>query len=65
MQEFLEDEWFYVGDPSGVYDSKTTEAVNAFQAFYKEEILDPGGYLAPTGYWYPATRRKANALVCE
>lgn len=65
MQEFLVDQWWYIGDPSGMYDDKTTQAVSAFQAYYKEDILDPGGYTSPTGYRYPATRRKANTLVCE
>jgi len=65
LQNFLQDQWLYSWEPNGVYDERTTEAVNAFQAFYKSEILDPGWYTAPTWYRYPATRRKANELACE
>jgi hypothetical protein len=65
LQQFLVEQWLYSGTPNGIYDERTTEAVNAFQAFYKSDILEPGGYTSPTGFWYPATRRKANSLACE
>lgn len=65
MQKFLQEEGLYSGEPNGIFDDKSVEAVNAFQAFYKEDILTPGGYTSPTWAWYPATRRKANSIVCE
>lgn len=64
MQLFLKQQWFFSADATGYYGDLTTQAVNAFQVFYKADILDPGGYSAPTDQRYPATRKKANNIAC-
>jgi hypothetical protein len=50
---------------SGFYDVPTLNAVNAFQAKYRVDILDPWGHDAPTGYVYLTTRKQVNEIYCR
>ena len=49
----------------GVYDSNDVAAVKAFQLEHKQEILDPWGIAAPTGYVYTTTIKKMKEIACE
>lgn len=49
----------------GVYENADVEAVKAFQLKHKEEILDPWGIAAPTGYVYTTTIKKMKEIACE
>jgi protocatechuate 3,4-dioxygenase beta subunit len=51
-------------DVNGIYDTKTFEAVKAFQLKYADEILKPWGLTAPTGFTYLTTRKKLNEVFC-
>lgn len=47
---------------TGNFYGYTLAGVKAFQSKYASEILLPNGLLAPTGYWGPASIKKANQL---
>lgn len=64
MQDFLAAQGFFTHDSTWKYGDITEQAVNAFQMYHKEMILDPAYYPWPTGNRYPATRRKANEILC-
>jgi len=49
---------------TGVFDEATLRAVNAFQMKYQDEILNPWGLEAPTGYVYKLTLAKINEIIC-
>jgi hypothetical protein len=49
---------------TGVYDTATLAAVNAFQAKYSSDVLKPWGIDAPTGLVYLSTVRFINLLEC-
>jgi hypothetical protein len=46
------------------FDQATQDAIKKFQQKYFDDILKPAKEKAPTGFWGPSTRRKANALFC-
>jgi len=50
---------------TGVFDQGTLTAVNAFQTKYAEDILEPWGHTAPTGYVYILTLKKINEIYCQ
>jgi len=49
----------------GVFDANTDAAVRAFQLKYRDDILDPWGHTASTGYVYITTRQKINEIYCN
>lgn len=49
---------------TGIFDQATFDAVSVFQEKYKEDILEPWGYDAPTGYVYITTKNKINEIFC-
>lgn len=51
-----------VGMETSTFGPATKGAVMKFQAKYASEVLAPAGLSAPTGYWGPSSRAKANAL---
>lgn len=70
LQNFLKTEVNPNLISTGVYDTATQNAVNAFQLKYKSEILAPWVPLGlpsdttPTGFVYKTTQRKVNNLMC-
>lgn len=50
---------------TGIFDSQTLAAVNAFQAKYAADILAPWGVSTPTGQVYSTTMKKINELFCK
>lgn len=64
LQAFL-NKWMDAGLPiTGIYDTLTMQAVNAFQLKYADEILAPWGLTRPTGIVYQTTLRQINSLEC-
>lgn len=52
-------------DITGVYDTKTTAAVKAFQEKYRSQILAPWGLSSGTGFVYLTTQKKINEIYCK
>lgn len=52
-------------DANGTFDSKTLDAVEAFQAKYLNDIMIPWGSSNPTGQVYFTTRKKINEIYCK
>jgi len=50
---------------TGIYDTKTLAAVNAFQTKYASEVLIPWGLKKSTGFVYLTTRKKINEVYCN
>lgn len=64
MQELLISEGLLpVGLNTGLFAGRSLAAVKAFQTKYTSEILAPNGLMWPTGFWGPASIKKANQLV--
>ncbi len=61
LQYYLSKLWFYNWPENGIYDSKTIEAVYAFQL--KHWILDLNAPLKLRGYLWPSTRAKLNQII--
>jgi hypothetical protein len=53
------------GKETIVFNALTRDAVKKFQQKYAGEILQPVNEPAPTGFWGPFTRKKANELLCS
>jgi hypothetical protein len=53
------------GKETSQFNTAVADAVKKFQVAYFDEVLKAAGEAAPTGFWGPYTRRKANALVCN
>ena len=62
IQKFLIDQGYKDVQASGFFGPATQNAISAFQAKYRSEILDPAGFKNPTGMWGPATAKKASSL---
>ncbi|MFZ2593518.1 MAG: peptidoglycan-binding domain-containing protein [Minisyncoccia bacterium] len=52
------------GAETKFFGSRMFDAVKRFQRKYASEILSAVNLDAPSGYWGPSTRAKANALAC-
>jgi uncharacterized repeat protein (TIGR01451 family) len=52
-------------ETTGVYDTTTVQALKEFQARHKEDVLEPWGLDAPTGYVYHTTRKEINQVYCR
>lgn len=50
---------------TGIFDSATLAAVNAFQAKYSTDVLLPWGTKNPTGQVFYTTTKKINELYCK
>ena len=50
---------------SGIYDTATRDAVNAFQEKYRDDVLTPWGLTSHTGYVYITTKRQINTVYCS
>ena len=53
---------FPEGEVTGYFDQDTEDAVNRFQDFFREDILDPHGFENPTGIVAGSTQSKLNEL---
>lgn len=65
LQSFLND---FEGNSlaiTGIYDAPTLAAVNAFQAKYAAEVLQPWGMRGPSGYVYYTTQKMINTIYCR
>lgn len=69
LQFFLNGQGWFI-PVTGVFDAATDQAVRAFQAAHKIDVLDPwvnAGHMStshPTGWVYQLTRWKINNMVC-
>lgn len=63
VQQFLFMQNMYSGPITSYFGPLTESAVKRFQSLYKKDILEPLGLQSPTGWWYPATRTKANTIL--
>ncbi|MCR4328179.1 MAG: peptidoglycan-binding protein [Patescibacteria group bacterium] len=50
---------------NGTFDQATFDAVSVFQERYADDILEPWGTKAPTGYVYITTLHKMNEIICS
>lgn len=50
---------------TGVYDEASYRAVGVFQKKYNIDVLDPWGFIDPTGWVYYTTRKKVNEIYCK
>ena len=48
-----------------VFDRATFDAVSRFQNKYFDDILEPWGHKAPTGFVYILTKKKINEIYCN
>ncbi len=64
LQNFLNGEMGSGLVVNGIFDSKTEDAVKAFQLKYKTDIMDPWHVTKPTGIVYKTTLRKIKNLMC-
>lgn len=48
-----------------VFDQATYDAVSRFQNKYFNDILEPWGHKAPTGFVYILTKKKVNEIYCN
>lgn len=64
LETFLISQWEKL-TIDGVYDATDIEAVKNFQLEYKQDILDPWGIVAPTGYVFTTTIKKMKEIACE
>lgn len=64
LEKFLISRWENL-EIDGNYGQKDFEAVKRFQTEYKEEILDPWGVTAPTGFVFRTTVKKINEIACK
>ncbi len=62
VKEFLKEQGLFEGIIDNNFDQTLFEAVKKFQSQYSKEILAPLKINQPTGYWYAATRKKADQL---
>lgn len=58
----LEDDFYPEGEITGFFDEETKNAVNRFQEFYAEDILEPHGFTSGTGMVAGSTQKKLNEL---
>jgi len=65
LQSFLKDSQKLDVDVNGIFDQKTFNAVEVFQAKYKPDILTPWGHTDSTGFVYILTKKKINELHCN
>lgn len=65
LQIFLKNSEGLNVDINGIFDQKTLDAVNAFQAKYVEETMAPWGATIPSGQVFYTTKNKINELVCK
>ena len=61
LQEYLKDFWYYEGDITNRYDSKTINAVYSFQK--DKDILWEDAEIRLKGYFGPSTRDKLNTKI--
>ena len=52
-------------DITGIFDTKTVEAVKAFQTKYASEVMTPWGMTVPTGNVYITTKQKIDEISCN
>lgn len=66
LQLFLKNfEGFTSLEATAVFDDATFDAVSAFQQRYFDDILEPWGHTAPTGFVYILTKKKINEIYCN
>jgi hypothetical protein len=65
LQAYLKNNEKLNVDVNGTYDTKTFEAVKAFQAKYLEITMGPWGVSTPSGMVYITTLKKINQLACN
>jgi hypothetical protein len=65
LQAFLKNSEKLDVDINGIFDTKTFEAVKAFQAKYLEDIMIPWGSRTPSGQVYFTTQKKVNEVYCN
>lgn len=65
LQLFLKNSEKLDVDITDVFDSKTFEAVKAFQAKYVIDTMGPWGATIPSGQVYISTTKKINELYCN
>ena len=65
LQTYLKNKEGLDVDVNGSYDSKTVEAVKAFQNKFSDVILAPWGATKASGQVYITTLKKINQLLCK
>ncbi len=65
LQSFLKNVEGLNVDINGIFDTKTVEAVKAFQTKYANEVMTPWGMTVPTGNVYITTKQKIDEISCN
>ena len=65
LQAFLKNTEKLDVDINGKFDTKTFEAVKAFQTKYLSEVLGPWGANIPSGQVWYTTKKKVNEIYCK
>ncbi len=65
LQTFLKNIEKIDVDSNGIFDTKTFEAVKAFQEKYLGDVMGPWGVTTPTGQVWYTTKKKINEIYCK